>query len=85
VALSQARSSTKPLWGFTSRNPYHSQSRAEQRGYLFGKVYVLSMLNINDTISREGHKTIYSRLRITGKALFNQSKLPAFVSPRQVN
>jgi hypothetical protein len=30
VALCQARSSTKPLWGFTSRNPYHSQSRAEQ-------------------------------------------------------
>jgi hypothetical protein len=31
VALCQARSSTKPLWGFSSSNPYHSQSRAEQR------------------------------------------------------
>jgi hypothetical protein len=30
VALCQARSSTKPLWGFSSSNPYHSQSRAEQ-------------------------------------------------------
>jgi hypothetical protein len=29
VALCQARSSTKPLWGFSSSNPYHSQSRAE--------------------------------------------------------
>jgi hypothetical protein len=32
VALCQARISTKPLWGFSSSNPYHSQSRAEQ-GY----------------------------------------------------
>jgi hypothetical protein len=31
VALCQARISTKPLWGFSSSNPYHSQSRAEQR------------------------------------------------------
>jgi hypothetical protein len=30
VALCQARISTKPLWGFSSSNPYHSQSRAEQ-------------------------------------------------------
>jgi hypothetical protein len=30
VALCQARTSTKPLWGLTSSNPYHSQSRAEQ-------------------------------------------------------
>jgi hypothetical protein len=29
VALCQARISTKPLWGFSSSNPYHSQSRAE--------------------------------------------------------
>jgi hypothetical protein len=32
VALCQARISTKPLWGFSSSNPYHSQSRAEQQG-----------------------------------------------------
>jgi hypothetical protein len=32
VALCQARISTKPLWGFSSSNPYHSQSRAEQAG-----------------------------------------------------
>jgi hypothetical protein len=32
VALCQARISTKPLWGFSSSNPYHSQSRAEQVG-----------------------------------------------------
>jgi hypothetical protein len=30
VALCQARTSTKPLWGLSSSNPYHSQSRAEQ-------------------------------------------------------
>jgi hypothetical protein len=35
VALCQARSSTKPLWGFSSSNPYHSQSRAEQGENLF--------------------------------------------------
>jgi hypothetical protein len=33
VALCQARISTKPLWGFSSSNPYHSQSRAEQDPY----------------------------------------------------
>jgi hypothetical protein len=35
VALCQARSSTKPLWGFSSSNPYHSQSRAEHLCLLF--------------------------------------------------
>ena len=30
MALCQARTSTKPLWGLSSSNPYHSQSRAEQ-------------------------------------------------------
>ncbi len=30
MALCQARISTKPLWRFSSSNPYHSQSRAEQ-------------------------------------------------------
>jgi hypothetical protein len=35
VALCQARTSTKPLWGFSSSNPYHSQSRAEQRLFMF--------------------------------------------------
>jgi hypothetical protein len=30
VALCQARISTKPLWGFSSSNPYPTQSRAEQ-------------------------------------------------------
>jgi hypothetical protein len=34
VALCQARISTKPLWGFSSSNPYHSQSRAEQCVYI---------------------------------------------------
>jgi hypothetical protein len=37
VALCQARISTKPLWGFSSSNPYHSQSRAEQT-YIFVEV-----------------------------------------------
>jgi hypothetical protein len=31
VALCQARISTKPLWGFSSSNPYPTQSRAEQQ------------------------------------------------------
>jgi hypothetical protein len=30
VALWKARISAQPLWGFSSSNPYHSQSRAEQ-------------------------------------------------------
>jgi hypothetical protein len=34
VALCQARISTKPLWGFSSSNPYHSQSRAEHTVYM---------------------------------------------------
>jgi hypothetical protein len=37
VALCQARISTKPLWGFSSSNPYHSQSRAEQPGLFLPK------------------------------------------------
>jgi hypothetical protein len=36
VALCQARISTKPLWGFSSSNPYHSQSRAEQSEWSVG-------------------------------------------------
>jgi hypothetical protein len=32
VALWKARISAQPLWGFSSSNPYHSQSRAEQIG-----------------------------------------------------
>jgi hypothetical protein len=40
VALCQARISTKPLWGFSSSNPYHSQSRAEQ--------YILISLRASD-------------------------------------
>jgi hypothetical protein len=31
VALCQARISTKPLWGFSSSNPYPTQSRAEHK------------------------------------------------------
>jgi hypothetical protein len=38
VALCQARISTKPLWGFSSSNPYHSQSRAEQNSSLIFRV-----------------------------------------------
>jgi hypothetical protein len=36
VALCQARISTKPLWGFSSSNPYHSQSRAEHKAFFDG-------------------------------------------------
>ncbi len=39
----------------------------------------------NDTISREKQKIIDRGLGISGLALSNQSKLPAFFSPRQVN
>jgi hypothetical protein len=50
VALCQARISTKPLWGFSSSNPYHSQSRAEQYIFLryrteIGNKYVTFMHN----------------------------------------
>jgi hypothetical protein len=41
VALCQARISTKPLWGFSSSNPYHSQSRAEQ--YIFTLCHQMSI------------------------------------------
>jgi hypothetical protein len=34
VALCKARISVQPLWGFSSSNPHHSQSRAEQQEYL---------------------------------------------------
>jgi hypothetical protein len=45
VALCQARISTKPLWGFSSSNPYHSQSRAEQ--------YICSNGNASETKANE--------------------------------
>jgi hypothetical protein len=35
VALCQARISTKPLWGFSSSNPYPTQSRAEHKVFLY--------------------------------------------------
>jgi hypothetical protein len=35
VALCKARISAQPLWGFSSSNPHHSQSRAEQVATLF--------------------------------------------------
>jgi hypothetical protein len=51
VALCQARISTKPLWGFSSSNPYHSQSRAEQYSagifYAFCSVNCSSLLKTN--------------------------------------
>jgi hypothetical protein len=40
---------------------------------------------IKGTVLREEHKTIYCGLRISGMALSNQSELPAFFGPRQVN
>jgi hypothetical protein len=43
VALCQARTSTKPLWGFSSSNPYHSQSRAE---HLYIRKILLSFLSV---------------------------------------
>jgi len=47
-----------------------------------GKVF---FFNFNDTISREEHKTIYSGFRIIGMSMSNQSELPAFCNPWQVN
>jgi hypothetical protein len=43
VALCQARISTKPLWGFSSSNPYHSQSRAEQLLLIFERFFSISV------------------------------------------
>jgi hypothetical protein len=47
VALCQARISTKPLWGFSSSNPYHSQSRAEQYLPNTGPIKNFFLQNIN--------------------------------------
>jgi hypothetical protein len=44
VALCQARISTKPLWGFSSSNPYHSQSRAEHQQTTRHKMRMVKML-----------------------------------------
>jgi hypothetical protein len=38
------------------------------------------LINVNDTILPEEHKTIYSGLWITGMDLFNNSELPAVFS-----
>jgi hypothetical protein len=32
----EAQISVQPLWGFSSSNPHHAQSRAEQREKFFG-------------------------------------------------
>jgi hypothetical protein len=69
VALCQARISTKPLWGFSSSNPYHSQSRAEQVCLLKSKTYLsklfqgteIKMLNLR---YRENFKKVSQGLFI---------------------
>jgi hypothetical protein len=57
VALCQARISTKPLWGFSSSNPYHSQSRAEQGYWLKIVLYKRwqSSLNIEKGPKSKSH------------------------------
>jgi hypothetical protein len=40
---------------------------------------------INDTISREEHKTIFSGLRISEMTLSNQSHFSGFFSPQKLN
>jgi hypothetical protein len=47
VALCQARISTKPLWGFSSSNPYHSQSRAEHSLFLNSASFHIRLLSIS--------------------------------------
>jgi hypothetical protein len=54
VALCQARISTKPLWGFSSSNPYHSQSRAEHILSSFHFTYTSSLLEM-DILQRFPH------------------------------
>jgi hypothetical protein len=43
VALCQARISTKPLWGFSSSNPYPTQSRAEHK-LIFARKRIIYLL-----------------------------------------
>ncbi len=45
MALCKARISTKQLWGFSSSNPHHSQSRAEQQLF-HGELNPLKKLKI---------------------------------------
>ncbi len=54
-----------------SFNPLYKKLEARQ-------VFVL---NLNDKVSQEEHKTIYSGLRISGMALSDQSDLLAFSVP----
>jgi hypothetical protein len=51
VALCKARISVQPLWpGFSSSNPHHSQSRAEQRNKELPRKHKLLAL-VETTIS----------------------------------
>jgi hypothetical protein len=59
VALCQARISTKPLWGFSSSNPYHSQSRAEQ--FLFTLMFVFFAPKENLYKKRIIHKVLHAQ------------------------
>jgi hypothetical protein len=56
VALCQARISTKPLWGFSSSNPYHSQSRAEQ-GFVSNKKTAI-LKHANKNYARQSRKSL---------------------------
>jgi hypothetical protein len=60
VALCQARISTKPLWGFSSSNPYHSQSRAEHLLMIFcGQNNLIEMkTNLRETVKLIHEKTL---------------------------
>jgi hypothetical protein len=64
VALCQARISTKPLWGFSSSNPYHSQSRAEQ---LENRVPIIT---VGAQGNRSDKKTFYKAHNLFGMHRF---------------
>jgi hypothetical protein len=71
VALCQARISTKPLWGFSSSNPYHSQSRAEHywiRQYQL--MYASFLLHIKKIIGSSKHILYSVHCTCTARRLF---------------
>jgi hypothetical protein len=86
VALCQARISTKPLWGFSSSNPYHSQSRAEHRSLsifsttLKGQFYKISVAQYHP--QQQIIRALIFKLLRSQRIDSNESIPPAYVAWR---
>jgi hypothetical protein len=57
VALCQARTSTKPLWGLSSSNPYHP-SHVPNKGQMY--IFVISIKD-GSTYSKQKNFLTYKR------------------------